>query len=417
MKRRPGGGMGRAAHLLVALVPFVAALGLAGPSAARPEAPAPSLQQRLARALRVPGTNARLGSALAVDLQTEQVVFARNETLSLLPASTEKLAVGYAALVRLGPGYRFRTEVVGLGSFAAGVWRGDLVLQGHGDPTLDRDDLAALASDVRAWGIRRVTGAVLADESAYDALRTGPGWKASYFIDECAPLSALVADRSRYATRISLEPARTAATLFHEALVGAGVAVGKRSRRVLETPETALPLAQDVSEPLAAILRVMGRDSDNFLAEMLLKQLGEVLAGRGTTAAGARVVMDTLAAAGVPLAGVRIADGSGLSRLDRTTAAALVAILRAGVSEPAIRDAFLDSLAVAGVDGTLRHRMESRPARSRVIAKTGTTSRASALAGFVRNRYVFAVVQNGSPVSTFWSRRAQDRFATVLAGA
>jgi PBP4 family serine-type D-alanyl-D-alanine carboxypeptidase len=262
-----------------------------------------------------------------------------------------------------------------------------------------------------------VTGAVLADESAYDALRTGPGWKPSYFIDECAPLSALIADRGRYATRVSRDPARTAATLFHEALVGAGVEMGKRSRRVLDAPDTAFPLAQDLSEPLSAIVRVMGRDSDNFLAEMLLKQLGEALGERGTTAAGARVVVETLADAGVPLAGVRVADGSGLSLLDRTTAAALVAILRAGLVDPGVRGAFLDSLAVAGVDGTLRHRMESRPARSRVIAKTGTTSRASALAGFVRDRYVFAVVQNGSPVSSVWSRRAQDRFATVLAGA
>ena len=147
----------------------------------------------------------------------------------------------------------------------------------------------------------------------------------------------------------------------------------------------------------------MGRDSDNFLAEMLLKQLGEALGTAGTTGAGARVVVRTLRGAGVSLSGVRIADGSGLSRLDRQTATALVSILLAGAADPVIRDAFLGSLAVAGVDGTLEHRLESRPARSRVIAKTGTTNRASALAGFVRDRWVFAVVQNGSPVSSFWS--------------
>jgi serine-type D-Ala-D-Ala carboxypeptidase/endopeptidase (penicillin-binding protein 4) len=217
--------------------------------------------------------------------------------------------------------------------------------------------------------------------------------------------------------QVSLEPARAAARVFREALEDAGVDVAKRSRRLLSVPETAFPLALDVSEPLADVVRIMGRDSDNFLAEMILKHLGEALGGSGTTAAGARVVVAALREAGVPLGGVRIADGSGLSRLDRLTAAAIVSILQAGSSDPAIRDPFLASLAVAGVDGTLEHRMESRPARSRVIAKTGTTSRASALAGFVRDRWVFAVVQNGSPVSTFWSRRAQDRFATVLAKA
>jgi D-alanyl-D-alanine carboxypeptidase/D-alanyl-D-alanine-endopeptidase (penicillin-binding protein 4) len=73
------------------------------------------------------------------------------------------------------------------------------------------------------------------------------------------------------------------------------------------------------------------------------------------------------------------------------------------------------SLAVAGISGTLRDRLRRRPTRGRVIAKTGTTRAASALAGFVRRRYVFAILQNGSPVSYWSARAAQDRFVTVLA--
>jgi D-alanyl-D-alanine carboxypeptidase/D-alanyl-D-alanine-endopeptidase (penicillin-binding protein 4) len=161
----------------------------------------------------------------------------------------------------------------------------------------------------------------------------------------------------------------------------------------------------------------MGRESDNYTAEMLVKQIGALFAGRGSTAAGTRVVRDELTAAGVPLAGVRLADGSGLSSLNRLTAAAVVSLLEAGLADSSLKDAFLGCLAVAGVAGTLEHRLQSRPARGRVIAKTGTTDAASALSGFVRGRYVFAVLQNGRPVSSFWARKAQDRFATVLAGA
>jgi D-alanyl-D-alanine carboxypeptidase/D-alanyl-D-alanine-endopeptidase (penicillin-binding protein 4) len=410
--------MGRSAHLLAALV-LLFCTALASPPDGRTEVDRPSqngtLAKRLAAALRVPHVDPRRTGALAIDLVTGEVAFAHNEQLSLLPASNEKLAIAYTALTRFGPGYRFRTEVLGLGSLDSDTWRGDLVLKGYGDPTLDRDDLKGLAWELRGWGIRHVTGAVLADESAYDATRTGPGWKAAFFIQECAPLSALIADRGWLGWGTSRDPARSAASEFREVLVEAGVTVAKRSRRVLPAPATAVPLAADVSEPLADILRVMGRDSDNFIAEMLLKQLGEALGDGGTTAAGARVVVDTLREVGVPLDGVRVADGSGLSALDRMTAETLVAILRAGESDPAIRGPFLDSLAVAGVDGTLKHRLQSRPARTRVIAKTGTTNRASALAGFVRDRWVFAVVQNGRPVSSFWARRAQDRFATVLA--
>ena len=59
--------------------------------------------------------------------------------------------------------------------------------------------------------------------------------------------------------------------------------------------------------------------------------------------------------------------------------------------------------------------MRRGPAHGAVIAKTGTTREASALSGFVRNRYVFAILQNGDPLPYWWARLAQDRFAQVLA--
>ena len=80
-----------------------------------------------------------------------------------------------------------------------------------------------------------------------------------------------------------------------------------------------------------------------------------------------------------------------------------------------MRPYLLAALPVAGRSGTLADRMRTPPARGNVQAKTGTTSLASALSGYVKRRYVFSVLQNGSPVSSYWARRAQDRFATALA--
>ncbi len=159
----------------------------------------------------------------------------------------------------------------------------------------------------------------------------------------------------------------------------------------------------------------MNAESDNFVAEMVLKGLGATIVEPGSTAAGARVVRSTLRDAGVPLAGVRIADGSGLSRFDRVTVRALTDILRAGATDPRIGEIFVSSLAVAGMSGTMKARLATRPTRGRIHAKTGTTNRASALAGFVGRRYVFAILQNGSPVPYWTARAAQDRFVTVLA--
>jgi PBP4 family serine-type D-alanyl-D-alanine carboxypeptidase len=161
----------------------------------------------------------------------------------------------------------------------------------------------------------------------------------------------------------------------------------------------------------------MDRVSDNFVAEMLLKELGAVQGSRGTTAQGVGVVTGLLAQAGVPMDGVRIVDGSGLSLLDRMTASALVALLSAMWNDPAVRFELLAALPVAGRSGTLDDRMRTGPATGVVRAKTGTTSNASALSGFVGDRYVFSVLQNGYPVSWTWARIAQDRFAAVLAAS
>jgi len=157
--------------------------------------------------------------------------------------------------------------------------------------------------------------------------------------------------------------------------------------------------------------------SDNFTAEMLVKELGAVQAGAGTTAAGIRVVRAQLVDAGVPLTGVRIVDGSGLSLLDRVTATELVSLLRVMWGDEEMRPELLAALPLAGRTGTLHDRMRGTAAAGVVRAKTGTTDNSTALSGFVGDRYVFSVLVNGFPVSWLWSRVAEDRFATALAAS
>jgi serine-type D-Ala-D-Ala carboxypeptidase/endopeptidase (penicillin-binding protein 4) len=398
------------------LVALVAAAGLAGPAVAPASSPAPSaaLQRKLAQALRVPHVSPARSAAIAFDLAAGTTIYTQNGSRPLAPASNEKLPLTYAALATLGPSYRIETDVLGEGELDGTTWRGRLVLQGGGDPTLSTAGLRSLASQVRAAGIRRVTGGIAGDESMFDTRRTVAGWKPSFFLGESPPLSALVVDRDRFGGYLSRTPALWAATAFARTLRAAGVTVSGPVQ-IAVADEYAFPLAEVASPPLWTILRFMDRESDNFTAELLLKQLGAVELQRGTSAAGATVVMQTLTEAGVPTAGVRIVDGSGLSRLDRLTADALAAILRAAWTSPTVRPAFVAALPVAGVNGTLEDRLRRPPARGNVLAKTGTTREASALSGYVRGRYAFAVLQNGNPLSYWWARRAQDRFATVLA--
>ncbi len=383
---------------------------------ALPAAAAASLQSSLERALRVPHVSLAATGAVAIDLATGQTVYSKNPSLPLIPASNEKLAVTYAALTALGPGFTIETDVLGEGQQVGTTWRGDLVLKGYGDPTLSSADLTALARQVRGAGVTRVTGRIVADESWFDARRTALGWKSSFYIFESPPLSALIVDRGRFGRYTSHDPALAAAQLFRTALLRAGVKI--RASTIHGTADdAAVPLATVDSPTLDAIVRWMDRVSDNFVAEMLVKELGAVQAGKGTTAAGAGVVTGLLAQAGVPLDGVRLVDGSGLSLLDRLTPNALVGLLSVMWQDMEVRLDLLTSLPIAGRTGTLEDRMRSGPATGVVRAKTGTTSNASALSGYVGDRYVFSVLQNGYPVSWTWARVAQDRFAAALAAA
>ena len=169
------------------------------------------LSTRLASALAVRGNSWATSAALAVDLQSDGVVFARNADLSLAPASNEKLPVTFAALKQLGLSYRFKTEVLGRGTQDGTVWRGDLFLKGFGDPTLTSARLGRLAETIAASGITRIDGRLYGDESWFDARRAAPGWKLGYLLYECPPLSALVVDRAVYDGHTALNPALAAA--------------------------------------------------------------------------------------------------------------------------------------------------------------------------------------------------------------
>lgn len=398
---------GRFVAIATLAVAIVAGTATPGTTAASPE-----LTAALQRALAAPGVSARRTGALAIDLRTGEVVFEANAARGLAPASAEKLAVSFAALRVLGPGFRFRTEVIGNGQLVGTIWQGDLFLAGYGDPTLELGDLRKLAREVAEWGIRRVSGRIVGDERHFDTHRDAPGWRPWFLGIESPPLSALAVDDVD--VRGANGSAVAAAKAFRAELERAGVRAPGRAVTG-RVPAGAIILADDLSVPLSAIVRRMNRESDNFVSEMLLKELGATAETRGSTAAGGRVVRQALLEAGIPVTGVRIVDGSGLSRLDRLTAESLVTILSVGAADPAIRKAFVSSLAVAGVSGTLKRRLDRRPTRGQVIAKTGTTSQASALAGFVRRRYVFAILQNGSPVPYWSARLAQDRFVTLLA--
>jgi D-alanyl-D-alanine carboxypeptidase/D-alanyl-D-alanine-endopeptidase (penicillin-binding protein 4) len=261
-------------------------------------------------------------------------------------------------------------------------------------------------------GIRHITGGIAGDASAFDSKRVADGWLRSFEGVESPPLSALVVDRAARNGRIVSDPTLAAAAQFDRLLRRRGIVARSASVRV--AGHDAVPLATVYSEPLSEVLEYMDHWSDNFTAEMVLKSIGYRSLGLGTSSAGAAVTKRDLQAVGIPVKGVRIADGSGLSRDDRVTARELTTLLVRIWNDPQMRRIVMAALAVPGRRGTLEHRLLHTPGHALVRAKTGTTDIASALSGYIGAKYAFVTIENGEPVDYWAAHSAEDGVAEAL---
>lgn len=374
-----------------------------------------SLAARVGAALST-GTAQAVGAA--VDVDGLGVVVRRDADRPLPPASTQKSFTALAALLSLPPGFRFTTDVASRAKPVNGRLRGSLWLVAGGDPYLTRSDLRALAHQVRAAGVTNVGADLLLDDTRFDQHRRVGGWKASYVPDEAGPLSALAVDHNqwRHDAAFQRDPALPAAQLFRDDLEAEGVTVHGTIKR-MRRPVDASTLARLSSAPLPAVLRRALKDSDNFAAELVLKEIGRAVGGDASSAGGHAAVSKVLAEHGVT-AGPGT-DGSGLSSYDRQTPTAQLTLLQAADSSP-VAAQFRAALPVACRDGTLERRMCGTAAAGRVFAKTGTLPGVRTLSGYTTTaggRAVWFSFELAGITDATKARNALDAAAVVLASA
>lgn len=335
----------------------------------------------------------RAPGAVVYDLTSRTTLFKRDAQVGRPPASLEKLYTSVALLRRVGPSTRLTTAVLGVGHLGRqGVWHGRLYLRGGGDPTFGDGTFnqawnggqgptaSQLVAQLSARGIRRVTGGVVGDPTLFDSAPGGPNSGFAPDIPDIGgQLSGLSYDHG--ATATGLSPGAFAA---RELVLTMGKAhiQAQAWTHTASTPAGAHQLAAARSPTMLSMLGLMNIPSDDFYAEMLIKQLGVDLGPGGTTAAGARVVSSVVARYGLE---PRIVDGSGLSRADRSTPQQIVSLLRSLWHTSVGRE--LDStLPVVGVNGTTAHIGLHTRAQGQCIAKTGTLDAITNLAGLCRSR-------------------------------
>ncbi len=218
--------------------------------------------------------------------------------------------------------------------------------------------------------------------------------------------------------RVALEdPARYAATVFAEVLEAKGIRVtGPVATSSDSLALESRVLAAHESPTFSEMLKVVNKESQNLHAEMLLRLLGQRTSGEGSVAAGHEAVQAFLARLGVA-ADWGLEDGSGLSRSDLVPPRGLVALLAAMARHP-MAAPFRESLAVMGVDGTLKSRLKGTPAEGRIQAKTGTLRLVNALAGYATRPagepLVFSIVVNNHNLPGHEAVAAIDEISQLL---
>lgn len=325
------------------------------------------------------------------------------------------------------------------------VIAGDVFLQGSGDPSLTPAGLARLARELAQRGVRRIDGEVRLDGLFRDAqtllqgttaptfgsgalslnrdayaVRVDPGElgrPASVFVDSRSPFfvvrnlvrtvrgkrSRILVDHSlqgdRLAVtvrgRIGVRSGRVsvhrrfafamawAAAILKQALLDAGITV-RGGVRIGPPPAGPLRvIATHLSDPLADICRVVNKDSNNYVADVLWKTLGAERFGLpGTLEKGARAVDEWLQPLGLSPSRVHLVNGSGLTYENRIRPEDLGQLLYTLYHRLDLGPVFMQTLAVGGIDGTIHHRFHG-PLSGLVRGKTGTLNGVSVLSGYV----------------------------------
>lgn len=309
-----------------------------------------------------------------VNLTTGEVVYSYAAQQRMRPASTEKVVTAITALDMLGPHYQFLTQLLTTAPLRDGVLQGDLYIKGGMDPLLTAADVRTLAARLKAAGVRRVTGRLLADASLKDEDEYGWGW---CWDDDNPTLTPLL---------LGGKPGLAAQMLT--ALRNAGITLAKGVANGV-APATARCLAA-FYRPLAEVLLPMMKESDNLCAESVFYQLG-----RSRKLIAPRIYQILNAE------GSSVADGSGLSLYNYQTPEVFTRLLAYAAARPdSIFNPLLEALPIAGIDGTLKKRMTGTPAAANVRAKTGSVTAVSTLVGYTTQRstnqlMAFAIMNQG----------------------
>lgn len=362
-----------------------------------------SLRIRLDSLLRDPMFETSQVGLMVYDLTGDSALYTYNHRQLMRPASCMKLVTAITALDQLGSDYEYQTRIYYTGDIVGTTLVGNVYCVGGFDPMLTVEDVAVLASCVRRIGIDSIHGMLVADRSMKEMQDYGEGWCWDDDNPMLTPLS--IGRKDNFLQVFAEEVARSGINLERARLTSSSMPANAR-------------LVGTLRRPIAEVLERMMKVSDNFYAESMLYQTAASAKKGLARASDARNISKQLfARLGLGHYPYKVADGSGLSLYNYVSAELLCALLRHAWRTPSIRQPLLQSLPIAGVDGTLEKRMRGTAAQGNVRAKTGTLTGISSLAGYCTMKdgrlLCFAIINQGV-MRNATGKAFQDRVCKVL---
>ena len=344
------------------------------------------------------------------------LLYELNPRTSMIPASITKLVTAAAAFEVLGISHDFKTVVYTDDTdIKDGIIDGNIYLKGYGDPDLNSYDISQLAKSISEKGITGITGNIIYDESYFDDEHYA---LANYYNGDTHRnywpyISALSFNKNSG----GFDPAATAASFLLDELVLNNVKVDGMVVSGI-TPSAAKEIAS-TSHSFFNVIANMNKESDNQSAITVFKVIGaEYSSPPGSISKGEEAVINFLTNIGNPRSNFEILEGSGLSRFNSVNSDLYIRLLKYMYDNEKTFDYFYSSLAVAGVDGTLRNRMMGTEAEKNVHAKTGTLNSVSSLSGYAVSRdnelLIFYIAMNGFGNAANAIRYKQDLICETL---
>lgn len=387
--------------------------------------------------LHVNGVDTLNTAILIRDLRFGYDIVSVNVDRPLIPASVMK-SVTVASMLNLAePDERFVTPVFADGKISAdGVLDGNIVVKVCGDPTIESqhfDETSGFADSITAavkrLGISKIKGSVIVDESEFPDATTPPGWmdedipwyygarlQGANFRDNCFRLrmpakstepfvpdlkfkmlggrgskidrkdgseTFLVSGSRKFSDIFSMPyPYKVMRYELTEHLRRHGVEIGNAK---LSDRSERTEIYTHLSPKFSDIMQSLMFRSDNLMAEGMLR----ALTPGGTRADAIIEELAVWTAAGINVRGVDIKDGSGLSRDNRLTAGFLANVYTY-MSNDTFASDYLRLFPKAGIDGTMKHFLETTPLEGRVAMKTGSMKGIQSFGGYLFD-------ENGAP--------------------